>query len=192
MTKQQLAEFLGRSRLLFQGEIDEVIFDLAKTRIAGLPFERCIHALNEYALQFGGSRGKFIPSKFFEFYAQVGEIERARIVDPSPAVEAYEQSVDADWARVLAQVESLEAEELDEIVATLTRVGWPRPQGTIAQWGKRWLLACADISRSRVVALPTSDGSPRLVSAVDFYASLPPQLHRNEDSDRLSNNLGNY
>ena len=71
MTSAELADFVAKTRKFFRGEMDEDIFSLAKVRIAGLKSETCLTALNEYALAFGGGRGRFIPAKFFEYLAKL-------------------------------------------------------------------------------------------------------------------------
>lgn len=143
MTSSELAEFVGRVRRLFRGEIDEEIFALAKVRIGGLRLPVCLAALDDYALLYGGSRGKFIPAKFFEFYAKrtttdenapATKVEKA--VSRHLADEVERERIAEDWDRLRSICQSLAHPRRSEIVNFLHARGWSRFPDRIEDWSQ--------------------------------------------------------
>lgn len=158
MTSSELAEFVGRVRRLFRGEIDEEIFALAKVRIGGLRLPVCLAALDDYALLYGGSRGKFIPAKFFEFYAKrtttdenapATKVEKA--VSRHLADEVERERIAEDWDRLRSICQSLAHPRRSEIVNFLHARGWSRFPDRIEDWSQVQILAVSDIATDRIV-----------------------------------------
>lgn len=180
MTSVELAEFVARSRRLFRGEMDEDLFALAKARIAGLKFAVCISALEEYALMHGGARARFIPAKFFEFFARLDAtvVERriksahiAEVVALDERADLERAQIDRDWRARRRECESISSSDRAEIVRWLRSVGWPAPSPEVSGWSRAWLLAVSDLATDRICTMRMQDGSwSRQVSATEFYA----------------------
>ena len=179
MTSAELAEFVSRSRKLFRGEMDEEVFSLAKARIAGLKFPTCISALDDYALMHGGARARFIPGKFFEFYARLDAtvVEQriksshiAEVIASDERAGMERDAVDADWRNRRAECEAMLPSDRAEIVGWLRGIGWPMPPASVANWSRAWLLAVSDLAHDRICTVRTDDGSwSRKVAARIFY-----------------------
>jgi len=158
VTSSELAEFVARVRVLFRGEMDEEIFALAKQRIAGLRLSVCLAALDDYALIYGGSRGKFIPAKFFEFYAKKTTTEetapatkREKAVARELALDVESQRVSEDWDRLREDLRRLNPRRRDEIANYLGSArGRPFPPA-VEDWSRVELLAVHDIATGRGV-----------------------------------------
>lgn len=158
MTSAELAEFVGRVRKLFRGEIDEEIFALAKVRIGGLRLPVCLAALDEYALLYGGSKGKFIPAKFFEFYAKRTVTEETASATTAERLKSKALSdaldrdaIEEDWRRIRQTCEQLDERTRSEIVAFLEAHRWNRFPIDVAEWSRVQILAVSDIATDRVV-----------------------------------------
>ena len=158
MTAPELAEFVARVRKLFRGEMDEDIFALAKSRIAGLRLAVCMNALDQYALQYGGLRGRFIPAKYFEIYGKLtiendDREQSARRVassfDRALALDVEAATVAADWAARRAEIDRAEPQLVAEILAALQRVGWERAPDSRDDWSRAYLIAVSDLATNR-------------------------------------------
>lgn len=157
MTSSELAEFVGKVRRLFRGEIDEEIFALAKVRIGGLRLPVCLAALDDYALLYGGSKGRFIPAKFFEFYAKRTTEETSQTTKVAKAVSRHladdveRGTIAEDWRRIRSICETLDAATRSEIVRFLEGSGWSRFSSSVFEWSQVQILAVSDIAADRFV-----------------------------------------
>lgn len=160
MNASELSEFVARVRNLFRGELnstDEEIFALAKARIAGLRFRVAMVALDDYALMHGGSRGRFIPGKFFEFYSRhsAEDVDRraptvaARMEKSEFDRQLERDEVYDDWRQRRLEVAALEPSVRSAIVSDLISSGWSRPAASLEAWSLPWILAVADIGTGR-------------------------------------------
>lgn len=160
MKSNELSEFVARVRNLFRGELnstDEEIFALAKARIAGLRFRTAMVALDDYALMHGGSRGRFIPGKFFEFYSRhsADDVDRrapsvaARMEKTEFDRQLERDEVSEDWRQRRLEVAALQERVRSAIVADLIASGWSRPATEIDAWSLPWILAVSDIATGR-------------------------------------------
>jgi len=158
VTSAELAEFVGKVRRLFRGEIDEEIFALAKVRIGGLRLPVCLAALDDYALLYGGSKGKFIPAKFFEFYAKRTVTDETSTPTPAERLKSKALSdaldrdaIEEDWRRIRQTCEQLDERTRSEIVSFLEAHRWNRFPIDIAEWSRVQILAVSDIATDRFV-----------------------------------------
>lgn len=166
MTSSELAEFVARVRVLFRGEMDEEIFALAKQRVAGLRLSVCLAALEDYALIYGGSRGKFIPAKFFEFYAKKTTTEetapatkREKAIARGLSLDVERQSVEDDWSRIREDLRRLDPRRRDEIANYLGSARGSSFPPTLEQWTSAELLAVHDIATGRRVERTDQSGT---------------------------------
>ncbi len=158
MTSSELAEFVGRVRRLFRGEIDEEIFALAKIRIGGLRLPVCLAALDDYALLYGGSKGRFIPAKFFEFYAKrtvtdetATSTTKERLQSKALSDSLEREAIEEDWRQIRETCEQLDERTRSEIVRFLEGSGWSRFASSVSEWSRVQILAVSDIATNRVI-----------------------------------------
>jgi len=191
MTASELAEFVARVRRLFGGQMDEELFAIAKERIAGLRAKPCEDALSEYALMHGGSRMRFIPAKFLDFYLK--RVETATVEVRSDRIEQAARREIADameseriarqWSEIRERIAAMDQTVRFGIIAQLRGFGWHGPPAAVLDWPSLWLLAVDDIALERVVFVrdPESGRWDIPLSAVEFYGSRVP---RPQDSSR--------
>lgn len=183
MTAIELGAFCARVRRLFGGEMDEELWRLTRERLAGLRAKPCEAALDDYALAHGGSRARFIPGKFFEFYGRrvVEHDDQARrTVQRETAVarevggELEAQAVAEDWRSVRERVERLEPARRAAIIRALVERGWTPPAAEPIAWGRSWLLAVSDIAEGRTVPTLNRETGVRDIQtpALEFWGSL--------------------
>lgn len=165
MTSSELAEFVARVRVLFRGDMDEEIFALAKQRVAGLRLSVCLSALEDYALIYGGSRGKFIPARFFEFYA------KRTTEDPAPAtkreksiarglsLDVERERIEDDWSRIREDLRSLDPNRRADIANYLGTARGSSFPPALEQWTSAELLAVHDIATGRRVERTDQSGT---------------------------------
>jgi len=179
MTSAELATFVAKTRQFFRGEMDEEIFSLAKVRIAGLKSETCLTALNEYALAFGGGRGRFIPSKFFEYFAKITIDHEANaesgnritsILKRAQSLQDETREVNAEWDAIRREVDQADPTEVSNALDLLHSAGWIYPPPDRSRWRKSHLLAVSDIVAKR--ARPNLRGE--LVGAIERYSHQAP------------------
>jgi len=131
MTRDELAAFTARANRLFRGETDRELWSLALPRIAEMESSVALAALENYAIQWGGPRARFIPAKYFEFAAdvqtrrseiaqreaRVRESDRRRIASSRDAMVC-----EADWASLRREIEVANplvvGEAIDELCGT--------------------------------------------------------------------------
>lgn len=171
MTAQQLAALCLRIRSLFRGELEEDIFALHVRWMKDRDFSVCSDAVDRYALDFGGERGRFIPAKFREYHdSEVAKAsERRRHASGEQARRAMNlglTGVDIEWVRIRKEAMSLEQSEIDAAVGYLESLGWQRPTEPMEQWPRTWVLAVLDLAAGREV-----HGLP----ARSFWARAVPQ-----------------
>lgn len=182
MKSNELSEFVARVRNLFRGELtstDEEIFALAKARIAGLRFRTAMVALDDYALMHGGSRGRFIPGKFLEFYSRhsADDVDRrapsvaARMEKSEFDRQLERDEVAADWRERRLEVAALDPSLRSAIVSDLIGSGWSRPSASVDAWSLPWILAVSDIATGRrpMSRNPVSGNYDRPTDPVAFY-----------------------
>lgn len=189
MKATELATFVGRVRSFFGGEMDEKIFDLAKVRIANLRADVCTDALAQYALQYGGARGRFLPSKFFEYYTT--HLARVGRMSPAPELDAKslaEDAVRSEWRHLRDEAVQIPSTEVEAIMTLLTtNCRWVRPKGGVDTWTRGWLLAVTDIAHHREVDTynPATGRYNRRVTAIQFYTTMVLPQGRSEEVDDL-------
>ncbi len=180
MTRDELAAFTARANRLFRGETDRELWSLALPRIAEMESSVALAALENYAIQWGGPRARFIPSKFFEFAhdvqtrrsemaqrdARVREADRRRIGSSRDAMVA-----EADWARLRREIEVANPLAVGDAIDALRSIGWGNPPVAFADWPRRWIVAVADVVAGRTCQAynPETGVFDRDVPALDFY-----------------------
>lgn len=171
MTANELAALCLRVRALFGGAMDEDIFALHVRWMKDKDFAVCMAALNQYALDFGGTFGRFLPSKFREYHdcESTAAAERRRDVASHQAridMDLGVSRVDMEWFAVRRDLASIDAATIETAVNFLESLGWHRPDGDPGAWPRTWVLAVSDLARDRNV-----DG----MSARLFWSrTLPP------------------
>jgi hypothetical protein len=179
MTSAELAEFVAKTRRLFRGEMDEDIFSLAKVRIAGLKIEKCLTALDNYALDYGGVRGRFIAAKFFEYYTKITIDDQANaesgnritsILKRAQSLQDETREVNAEWDAIRREVDQADPTEVSNALDLLHSAGWIYPPPDRSRWRKSHLLAVSDIVARR--ARPNLRGE--LVGAIERYSHQAP------------------
>jgi len=189
MTRDELAAFTARANRLFRGETDRELWSLALPRIAEMESSVALAALENYAIQWGGPRARFIPAKFFEFLAdvqtrrseiaqreaRVREADRRRIGSSRDAMVA-----EADWASLRREIEVANPLAVGDAIDALRSIGWGNPPAAFADWPRRWIVAVADVVSGRTCRAynPDSGNFDRDVPALDFYrkAGKPPSV----------------
>jgi hypothetical protein len=169
MTKDELAQLRSRVNALFgAGDDDPEITRLWMAQCQGLDFARAMSALNQYAVNNGGKKSRFITGRFMRFYEAEPEPRRVVLVDREKlAREAQlkEARRAEEWASIREERErdrravlTANPLEVGEIVDALVVWGAPRPPAQPEQWPHPWFLAVADILGDRVRAAPTEGG----------------------------------
>lgn len=158
MTKSDLANFAIMAKRHFRGDWDDALWKLALPRIAAEPREIAMRALDEYALQWGGPRARFLPSKFFQILGAVrGQMEGARAADRRiadstarmMALDENAKSVEADWLERRREIEIANPLHVGEAVDFLRSIGWGNPPSDFSAWSKAWILAVSDLVTGR-------------------------------------------
>ena len=175
MTTKELAALVMRIRALFGGQSDEDIFALHVRWMKDRDFSVCTAALDQYALDYGGSLGRFIPSKFREYHDRVSshaaEIRRLEATRNRRTLMNLGVSVvELEWIDLRRKVNALDAESVDKAVSYLVSLGWHRPDGdNRSAWPRTWILAVLDLAADREVGG---------VSARLFYARACPPTRK--------------
>lgn len=158
MTKGDLANFAIMAKRHFRGDWDDALWKLALPRIAAEPREIAMRALDEYALQWGGPRARFLPSKFFQILGAVREqMEGARAADRRiadstarmMALDENARSVEADWLERRREIEIANPLHVGEAIDFLRSIGWGNPPQDFSAWSKAWILAVSDLVTGR-------------------------------------------
>ena len=166
MTIIEIGMFSGRVRTLFRGEMDEPIYAMALRKIAQSSYANATRALEEYAIEFGGAKGRFFPGKFFE-YLEKSSQPYARHVW-SIDIDAERAAVDADWHRILAEVESMPIADIRRAQQYLTDAcGWHGASRWREDKVKAWILAVRDIGGGHRV-----NWQGQSMSAESFYRTI--------------------
>jgi hypothetical protein len=146
--------------------MDEEIFALAKQRVAGLRLSVCLAALEDYALIYGGSRGKFIPAKFFEFYAKKTTTEetapatkREKAIARGLSLDVERQRVEDDWSRIREDLRRLDPLRRADITNYLGAARGSSFAPALEQWTSAELLAVHDIATGRRVERTDQSGT---------------------------------
>ena len=187
MTREELAAFSARANRLFKGETDRELWSLALPRIAEVESSIALAALENYAINWGGPRARFIPAKFFEYLAEVQirrsemnqrearqrEVDRRRISSSRDAL-----ICEADWASLRREIEVANPLVVGEAVDALRSLGWGNPPAAFGEWPRRWVVAVADLVTGRTCRSfnPETGAFDREVDALEFYrlAGKPP------------------
>jgi hypothetical protein len=166
MTIIEIGMFSGRVRTLFRGEMDEPIYAMALRKIAQSSYANATRALEEYAIEFGGAKGRFFPGKFFE-YLEKSSQPYARHVW-SIDIDAERAAVDADWHRIRAEVAAMPAERVKGAQRYLREVcGWRGEHEGANFHTAAWILAVRDIGGSHRV-----EWLGRSMPAEEFYRTI--------------------
>ena len=182
MKSNELAEFVARTRRLFRGAMDEELFALALRSIARSEFAEAVEALEAYALDFGGERGRFFPARYREFLRgiEAARIERdrlARRLEAARSPAMNRSAIDNEWSARRRELREADKGRVEEAIAWLESIGWRRPAGGLDGWPSSWLLAVSDIVQEREI-----DGQ----SARGFWLrALPSRPARSEPSEPL-------
>ena len=189
MSREELAAFSARANRLFKGETDRELWSLALPRIAEAESSLALAALENYAINWGGPRARFIPAKFFEYLAEVQirrsemnqrearqrEVDRRRISSSRDAM-----ICEADWASLRREIEVANPLVVGEAIDALRSVGWGNPPAAFSEWPRRWIVAVADVVSRRTCRAYNHEtgGFDREVSALEFYrmAGKPPSV----------------
>jgi hypothetical protein len=125
MTREELAGFTARANRYFKGETDRELWSLALPRIAEESAEVAMAALENYSIQWGGPRARFLPAKYFEFLADV-KVRRLELTQREARErEARMRSIassrdavvcEADWLSRRREIETANPLEVGEAV----------------------------------------------------------------------------
>ena len=86
MTRDELGALRSRiNRLFGGGDDDGEIQSLFMAKAASLDYERALAAVNEYGMNDGGPKRRFIPGKFMRVYEAQPEPRRVVLVDREKA-----------------------------------------------------------------------------------------------------------
>ena len=166
MTIIEIGMFSGRVRTLFRGEMDEPIYAMALRKIAQSSYANATRALEEYAIEFGGAKGRFFPGKFFE-YLEKSSQPYARHVW-SIDIDAERAAVDADWHRIRAEFAAMPDADGQRAYSYLVDFcGWPNTDRSVIDNYKAWILAVRDIGGGHRV-----EWQGRSMLAEEFYRSI--------------------
>ena len=187
MTREDLAGFTARANRYFKGETDRELWSLALPRIAEESAEVAMAALENYSIQWGGPRARFLPAKYFEFLADV-KVRRLELTQREARErEARMRSIsasrdatvcEADWLSRRREIETANPLEVGEAVDYLRSLGWGNPPEAFGAWSRPWILAVSDLVCRRTLAGYDRDRQGfedegrnplRLVSASTFY-----------------------
>jgi hypothetical protein len=187
MTREELAGFTARANKYFKGETDRELWSLALPRIAEESAEVAMAALENYSIQWGGPRARFLPAKYFEFLADV-KVRRLELTQREARErEARMRSIaasrdaavcEADWLSRRREIETANPLEVGEAVDYLRSLGWGNPPESFGAWSRPWILAVSDLVCRRTVAGYDRDQQGfedkgrnplRPVSAATFY-----------------------
>lgn len=182
MTDEDLIKWSERVRLLFRGEMDEILFTLARSQFASLPFAPAWSALDDYAVAHGGSRARFIAGKFLEFYAAQRDTDAVRVAALRRENEMHEtekeriflsQHIARERAEQLALVARATPKELASALAIIDDLGWRSVSADPVDWSRARLLAVTDILRDAPILTYNITRSARAepVSPADFWRS---------------------
>lgn len=180
MTREDLAGFTARANRYFKGETDRELWALALPKVAAERADVAMAALEQYAIQWGGPRARFIPSKFFEFLQDV----KARRVELTQrearerearmraiASDQTAQLCERSWLALRREIEVANPLRVGEAIGLLRSIGWGSPPAEFSDWSRVWIVAVADIVAGR--ELPSRDPETgdftRLVPALQFY-----------------------
>ena len=187
MTREELAGFTARANRYFKGETDRELWSLALPRIAEESAEVAMAALENYSIQWGGPRARFLPAKFFEFLADVKvrrlELNQREAREREARMRSIASSRDAavceaDWLSRRREIETANPLEVGEAVDYLRSLGWGNPPEAFGAWSRPWILAVSDLVCRRTLAgydrdrqgFEDRDRNPlRPVSAATFY-----------------------
>ncbi len=156
MTDSELVKWSDRVRAMFRGEMDEVLFTLARSRIAALSFASAWAALDDYAIAHGGAKSRFIPGKFLEFYAAQRKVDGPRLEAIKLQTEQdqkerdriyWSDATNRDRDEQLSLIASASPARLSAAVEYLESLGWDGLRGAPGAWTKARLLAVTDILR---------------------------------------------
>jgi hypothetical protein len=180
MTREQLAGFTARANKYFKGETDRELWALALPKVAAERADVAMAALEQYAIQWGGPRARFIPSKFFEFLQDVKvrrlELTQREAREREARMRAIASDRDAmiceaDWLALRREIEVANPLRVGEAIDLLRSIGWGSPPAAFSDWSRMWIIAVADIVAGR--KLPTRDPETGeftwLVPADQFY-----------------------
>ena len=165
MNAQQLAELCNRIRSLFGQQIDEDIWAIQRRWLRERDASVCNDALDEYAMDFGGSLGKFIPSKFREHHDRHASrhAERRRKESDAENMRRMMQlgvnGSDIEWASLKSRIRALDPVRVEDATKYLEQLGWIRPPDADPRgWSRSWILAVVDLAEDRpVMGIPARD-----------------------------------
>lgn len=162
MTDEELLKWSDRVRAMFRGEMDEMLFTLARGRIKALSFNSAWSALDDYAIAHGGARSRFIPGKFLEFYAiqrriDGTQLEAIRRQTQADAEYADRTGSERQIARETEQQKRIIVQATEsrraEAIRLLGSYGWGAPPSDLERWPRSWLIAVSDlISEAELVS----------------------------------------
>lgn len=158
MTREELAGFTARANKYFKGETDRELWTLALPRIAAEPSDVAMAALENYSIHWGGAKARFIPSKYFEFLADVKARRLEMNQREAREREARRRSIssdrdamiaEADWLALRREIETANPLLVGEAVDALRSINWGNPPSEFGRWPRPWIIAVADIVSGR-------------------------------------------
>ena len=189
MTREELAGFTARANRYFKGETDRELWSLALPRIAEESAEVAMAALENYSIQWGGPRARFLPAKYFEFLADVKvrrlELTQREARERDARMRSIASSRDAavceaDWLSRRREIEVANPLVVGDAIDALRSIGWGAPPAAFADWPRRWIVAVADVVSGRTCRAynPESGNFDLDVPALEFYrkAGRPPEI----------------
>ena len=178
MTDIELVKWAERVRVLFRGDMDELLFSLAKNRIAEMSFTGAWAALDDYAIAHGGARSRFIPGKFLEFVAARKQLDAGKIAAIRRQTDADQRAADrlnaeGQVAReTREQIEVIRRGPRSRVDAAIESLGWGMPPREVERWPRSFLIAVSDLLLGAELFArdPASGLWDRRVPAAEFYA----------------------
>jgi hypothetical protein len=194
MTDSELVKWAERVRVLFRGDMDELLFSLAKNRIAEMSFTGAWAALDDYAIAHGGARSRFIPGKFLEFVGARKQLDGAKLAAIRRQTDADQRAADRINAEgqvareTREQIEVIRRGPKARVDAAIQSLGWGMPPREVERWPRSFLIAVSDLLLGAELFArdPASGLWDRRVPAAEFYALAlrPPESPESSSEPR--------
>lgn len=160
MSPDDRAWFLAEVAKYFPatGEIEREVLRLALPRLGGFPRETIRATMMDWAIRWGGTKGRFFIGSFLEALGERSESRKreadrvallARADDDRLRLFAERQEVAADADALRETILHAEASRVDAALQFLRESGWSAPPSHVDAWGMRWLVAVSDLLTDR-------------------------------------------
>lgn len=160
MSPEDRAWFLGEVARYFPatGDIEREVLRLALPRLGGFPRDTIRATMTDWAIRWGGTKGRFFIGSFLEALGERSESRKreadrvavlARADDERLRLFAERQSVTAEADALRETILDAEASRVDAALQFLRECGWGAPPSHVDAWSMRWLVAVSDLLTER-------------------------------------------